>query len=97
MLIEYYAWESLNNEHTFLKDTPRVKTIQLEWPVEVDGKEYREICIKRLTAGEVAVFLKEIKDAGDDKDVRLPVFVAADGKQTSTRRWMRSTMTTWRG
>lgn len=60
-----------------IADRPRVKVIDLQWPIEFDGREYRAIAITRLTAGEVAQFQAEIeellKDHPDTK-VRFPLF-----------------------
>ncbi len=54
--------------------------MQLEWPLEYDGREYREITIKRLTAQEV----KDLADAlralpEGTPPPRWPIFVDAEG------------------
>lgn len=60
-----------------LSDRPRAKTIDLQWPVEFNGREYRSVTLVRLTAGEVAAFQSEIEkllSADPDAKVRFPLF-----------------------
>ena len=53
----------------FLNDRSRVKTVALEWPVEVDGVAYREVVIRRLTAGEVGAFVDRVRASGSTTEI----------------------------
>ena len=61
----------------FLSDRPRLKTIDLQWPVSYLGREYRSVTLKRLTARDVARFQDEL-DAllknNPDASLRFPMF-----------------------
>jgi hypothetical protein len=60
-----------------VSERPRLKTIDLEWPVAFAGKDYRAITVSRLTAAEVARFQSEIENllrSDPDAKVRLPLF-----------------------
>lgn len=53
-------------------DRRRSETVQLEWPVEFDGRVYRSIMISRMTAAQVDAFTEEARaNAGA---ARLPMF-----------------------
>lgn len=50
----------------------RSEIVQLEWPVEYDGRVYRAIHVRRMTAAEVDTFVEEARaNAGA---ARLPMF-----------------------
>lgn len=58
-------------------DRPRAKTINLEWPIAFDGKEYRKITLARLTAADVAKFQTELESllaSNPDASLRFPLF-----------------------
>lgn len=60
-----------------MSDRPRAKTVDLQWPVEFDGREYKSITLVRMTAGEVAAFQEEIEkllNSNPDARVRFPLF-----------------------
>jgi|688.fasta_scaffold1883271_1 hypothetical protein len=61
----------------FLSDRPRLKTIDLQWPVSYLGREYRFVTLRRLTARDVARFQDEL-DAllrnNPDASLRFPMF-----------------------
>lgn len=59
----------------FAGDRPRVKTMNLDWPVSYAGKTYATISIKRLTAADVAAFIEKL---GGGK-FRFPIFVDDEG------------------
>lgn len=66
-----------------VSDRPRSKTIELQWPIEFNGREYRSVTVARLTAGEVAEFQAEIEKlmANDpDAKVRFPLFRDENGE-----------------
>lgn len=71
----------------FLNDRSRVKTVALEWPVEVDGVAYREVVIRRLTAGEVGAFVDRVRASGSTTEVRFPLFYDAAGVPIPDRAW----------
>lgn len=53
-------------------DRRRSEFVPLEWPVEFDGRVYRSIQIRRMSAGEVDAFVEEARaNAGA---ARLPMF-----------------------
>jgi hypothetical protein len=61
----------------FINGATRAKSIPLVAPLAYAGKEYRTITLVRLTAGEVARFLKEIETASKDDpnaSIRFPIF-----------------------
>lgn len=65
-----------------VSDRPRFKTIDLDWPVEFDGKIYKSVQIVRLTAGDVARFQDEIEallKSDPNGRVRFPLFKDEDG------------------
>jgi len=64
-------------EIVYLK--PRVTMVPLEWPVKVDGVEYREIGLKRMSVKEVSEFVEAI--SGDNG--RFPIFVDVAGEPVS--------------
>lgn len=50
----------------------RSEIVSLEWPVEYDGRVYRAIQVRRMTAAEVDAFVEEARaNAGA---ARLPMF-----------------------
>lgn len=62
---------------------PRSKEIDLQWPVEFDGREYKTITLVRLTAAEVAEFQSEIESLlknDPDTRVRFPLFRDESGE-----------------
>ena len=64
-------------EARFLSERPRWKTIDLEWPVSFEGREYRSITLIRLTAGDVSRFQEEIEQLlknNPDAALRFPIF-----------------------
>jgi hypothetical protein len=66
----------------FLDARPRFKTVQLQWPVACEGREYHAISIVRLTAAEVAKFQAEIEARlKDDPNARarFPLFRDENG------------------
>lgn len=64
----------------FLGDKPRLRVIDLTWPIRLDGREYREIHLARMTAGEVIAFQKSLKDLAADDPVHWPIFRDAAGE-----------------
>ncbi len=71
----------------FLNDRSRVKTVALDWPVEVDGVAYREVVVRRLTAGEVGAFVDRVRASGSGAEVRFPLFYDAAGTPIPDRAW----------
>ena len=73
----------LEKQARFLSDRPRRQTINLEWPVSFDGRDYRNITLIRLTAGDVSRFQEEIErllSSNSDSKVRLPLFRDENGE-----------------
>ena len=67
-----------------ISDRPRHKDIDLEWPIEFDGKTYSAIRLLRLTAGDVAKWSEELSEkikTDPDASVRLPLFRDVDGNE----------------
>lgn len=63
-------------------EKPTFARVTLEYPKEFEGREYREITIVRLTAGEVAQFQDEIEallQTNPEARVRFPLFRDAEG------------------
>ncbi|ACB96731.1 phage tail assembly protein [Beijerinckia indica] len=62
--------ETIASAPRFIGGKTRVKTIRLEYPLEYNGREYREISIARLTVKDVEEFIESLKT----RDVRLPIY-----------------------
>ena len=60
-------------------DKPRLKAFPLTWPVEVGGKRYDAVCLKRMTAGEVAAFQEDVATLPDGAGAQWPIYADADG------------------
>ena len=60
-------------------DRPRFKAFPLVWPFEFDGKRYEAVGLKRLTAGEVAVFQEAVAALPEGVDAQWPIYCDADG------------------
>jgi len=58
----------------FVGDRARAKLIDLEWPVEFEGRVFERIAIARLTAREVADFTDMAIKAEPNASLPLPVF-----------------------
>jgi len=70
------------SETRFLSQAERAKTIELEWPIEFEGRAWHRIVVKRLNAREVADFTEKILKREDkDSDIALPVFRDEEGKE----------------
>lgn len=41
-------------DHVGHPGKPRLKTVQLEWPLEYEGQSIEQVTLRRLTGGEVA-------------------------------------------
>jgi hypothetical protein len=54
----------------------RSKTVQLEWPIEFDGKIWSEITLRRVTGREVEQFITDL--AGLEEGGRKPVIPVID-------------------
>lgn len=54
----------------------RFRKINLEWPLEYDGKVFGDITLRRLTAAEVAAFVERLDGA---KKFRFPMFFDEGG------------------
>lgn len=63
---------------TFVGGRSRFEVVDLLWPVKYDGRIWDKITVSRLTAKDVAEFMRRLKDAGDDAEVRFPFFDAPD-------------------
>lgn len=51
---------------------PRSQTIELEWPVEYDGKTYTQVTVSRMTTEQVSEFVSAAKVLGSK--TTLPMF-----------------------
>jgi len=70
------------SETRFLSQAERAKTIELEWPIEFEGRAWHRIVIKRLTAREVMEFTEKVLSKKEDSaDLALPVFKDEEGKE----------------
>ena len=58
----------------------RGRLVTLEWPVVFDGRTFEAILLKRLTAREVATFMKAVGAASPDESFAWPIFFAPDGE-----------------
>lgn len=60
----------------------REKRVELEWPVEHDGKLYEAITVRRMTGQQVADFLDQlaqIKDEDEKARLHFPMLYHDDG------------------
>lgn len=63
----------------FIGQASRSTAITLEWPVECDGVEYRDVVIKRMTTQEVADFVEGIASQAESARLRFPVYFHPNG------------------
>ena len=49
----------------------REKRVELEWPVEYDGKTYDAIVVRRMTGQQVADFLDQLAQVKDPDKARM--------------------------
>ncbi|RFB80392.1 hypothetical protein [Methylovirgula sp. 4M-Z18] len=62
----------------FVGEKSRLKTVPLEWPVEVDGVPLNVVVIKRMTAGEIDQFVESAR--GETLGARyFPLFADESG------------------
>ena len=60
----------------------RLKSIDLEYPLSFDGREFRTIVVKRLTVAEVGAYfatLEELRKTDDATVLPFPMFVDEGG------------------
>lgn len=62
----------------------RFRSIPLTWPVEWGGRTYREIGLKRLTAGEVAAFQDAVAKLPNGVTASWPIYCDAAGDPISS-------------
>ncbi|MCZ4273231.1 hypothetical protein [Maritalea porphyrae] len=53
-----------------VRKNERCKNVPLEWPISFDGKEYKEITIRRATGMEIAEYIGHL--ASGDANVQPP-------------------------
>jgi hypothetical protein len=63
----------------FVEPLLRFRSIDLKHPLEFDGKVYRAICLRRLTAGEVAEFMEGVAKRPEAALRAWPMYRDADG------------------
>ena len=61
----------------FVNTAARRRSVKLQWPLEYGGRVYDEICVRRLTVAEVAVWVEGLKTGGDNP--HMPIYVDAAG------------------
>lgn len=63
-----------------ISSKPRNRTVDLEWPIEYEGRMYDRIVVRRMSTAEVVTFVDAARQARvGDGDVRLPMFDTVDG------------------
>lgn len=75
--------DSTASSPLFVGGKARQTTIVLDFPVEFEGTTYSEIGLRRLTAGEVAVFMDAARamiEADANANPRAPIFVTNAGE-----------------
>lgn len=50
---------------------PRSKVVELDWPIEYDGKTYAQVTVSRMSAQQVSEFITAAKETGNS---HLPMF-----------------------
>ncbi len=63
----------------FADPSKRAKTVDLAFPVTVNGKTMDKIVIRRMTQAEIAAFIEQ--NAGKEGVTRFPLFYDADGNK----------------
>ncbi len=71
----------------FLTDKPRQTSVDLDWPLELDGVAYRTVTVRRMTVAEVGAFMDRVKDVGQSQVVRLPMFADEHGAPLPDALW----------
>ena len=67
----------------FLGGRPRHATLTLDYPVEVEGRTYNAIVLRRLTAGDVSAYVETLRKAAKDNpngQARPPIFTDEAGE-----------------
>ena len=62
----------------WLTDKKRVESYELAFPFEMDGIEYRNIAIRRLTAREVEAFMARMRAAPSATSLHWPIYFVGD-------------------
>lgn len=63
----------------FMNEADRRRVVQLAWPLSLNGKEYHEIHLARLTTKEVATFVEQLSKMPEDTRFVWPIFKDAEG------------------
>lgn len=75
--------ETTSHSAQFVGGKVRQTTIVLDFPVEFEGTTFSEIGLRRLTAGEVSVFMdtaRALIEADANANPRAPIFVTNAGE-----------------
>jgi Phage tail assembly chaperone proteins, E, or 41 or 14 len=70
----------------WLTDKKRVESLTLDYPIEIDGIEYRVVEVRRLTAGEVAAFVDKMRGS-PDTTLKFPMFFDERGAPLADAFW----------
>ncbi|MGA2491841.1 MAG: phage tail assembly protein [Roseiarcus sp.] len=63
----------------FVTEKLRLRAFPLAWPFECGGKRYETVCLKRLTAGEVAAFQEAVEALPAGACAQWPIYCDVDG------------------
>jgi len=64
----------------FVDSDKRSRSVDLDWPLMVDGAELKTIVVRRLTVQQVSEFVEGLHGA-DAKFIHFPMFFRADGER----------------
>lgn len=63
----------------FLNEAARRRVVTLAWPFSLNGKEFNEIHLARLSTAEVAQFVEDLSKKAEDARFVWPIFRDVDG------------------
>lgn len=78
------AQEKTKPQPRYIDGKLREKRVELEWPIEHNGKTYEAIVVRRMTGQQVADFLDhlaQIKDEDEKARLHFPMHYHDDGAQ----------------
>ena len=71
----------------YMTDKALQQVVPLDFPLEIAGKPYVSVTIKRLTTGEVEDFMELLRAAPDGKAGRFPMFLDERGDLLTDDVW----------
>ena len=74
-------------EAKIVTDKARIALVDLDWPVEYNGKMFTRVMLRRITVGELAEWQRQVSKRGEDEEIRLPLFRDENGEDIPEEVW----------